>query len=284
MSTDRRFTDDQLAQAKRTDLLTLMQSRGVELVARGASWQGRCPFHEDDTPSLTVTPSKGLWQCFGCGAAGDAIRFIELRDGCTFVEAVKTLQTIAGEPSSLTAQPAPEPALPEVSPADRTKLLTRVAAHYHRAFLDQPEGQRYLRETRGIRDVGLFKTFEIGLATGSLLDVLPKDEPTLAQLRSVGVLTMTGRELFKGCVVFPLWSTEGAVVNLYGRRLVDGEVNHLYLPGPRQGLWNASAARRSTSVLLAESVIDALSAIDAGLSEAMPCYGVHGFSEEHVSS
>lgn len=284
MSAERRFTDDQLAQAKRTDLLALMQARGVELVVRGASWQGRCPFHEDDTPSLTVTPSKGLWQCFGCGAAGDAIRFVELRDGCTFVEAVKTLQGFTGElgPSSLTAPPAPEPAAPEVSAADRTKLLTRVAAHYHRAFLDHPEGQRYLRDARGIRDTALFKTFEIGLANGSLLDVLPKDEPTLAQLRALGVLTATGREFFKGCIVFPLWSAEGAVVNLYGRRLVDGEVNHLYLPGPRQGLWNASAARRSTGVLLAESVIDALSAIDAGLSETMPCYGVNGLSEEHL--
>ncbi len=282
MSDERRFTDEQLQRAKQVDLLALMRSRGVELVARGASWQGRCPFHEDDTPSLTATPAKGLWQCFGCGAAGDAIRFVELRDGCSFVEAVKALQAFAGESPASSPPAAPVLAAPEVSAAERTKLLTRVAAHYHRAFCEHPDGRRCLAEKRGIRDPSLFKTFEIGWADGGLLDVLPRDEATLAKLRALGVLTASGREFLMGCVVFPLWNAAGAVVNLYGRRLIDSEVNHLYLPGPRQGLWNAAAACRSTSVLLTESVIDALSVIDAGVPEAMPCYGVNGLSDDHV--
>jgi DNA primase catalytic core len=282
MEAERRFTDEQLARAKQTDLVALMQSRGVELHSRGASWQGCCPFHEDSTPSLTVTPSKGLWNCFGCGAAGDAVRFVELRDGCTFVEAVKTLLGFEGEDRPAPSLTAPALDVVEVSPAERTKLLTRVAAHYHRAFLDHPEGLRYLVDVRGLRDTALFKTFHVGLANGSLLEALPQDGPILAQLRAIGVLTATGREFFGGCVVFPLWNTEGAIVNLYGRRLKDGEVNHLYLPGPRQGLWNAQAARRSESVLLSESVIDALSVVDAGLSEVMPCYGVHGMTDEHL--
>lgn len=284
MSDERRFTDEQLQRAKQVDLLALMRSRGVELVARGATWQGRCPFHEDDTPSLTATPAKGLWQCFGCGAAGDAIRFVELRDGCSFVEAVKALQAFAGEslaPAMLAPAPA-HTATIEVSPAERTKLLTRVAAHYHRAFLDHADGRQYLQDVRHIRDAALFKTFQIGLANGGLVDVLPQDEATLVQLRALGVLTATGREFLKGCIVFPLWNAAGAVVNLYGRRLIDSEVNHLYLPGPRQGLWNAQAARRSSSVLLTESVIDALSVVDAGITETMPCYGVNGLSDEHL--
>ncbi len=287
ISAELRFTDEQVARAKQVDLLALMQSRSIELKRQGASWKGRCPFHDDDTPSLTVTPTKGLWQCFGCGAAGDTVRFVELRDGCTFVEAVKSLlgeqSSPAAPASSSTAQGVEgDAALPEVNPAERCKLLTRVAAHYHRAFLDHPEGRRYLEESRGIRDVALFKTFQIGLANGSLLDVLPQDAATLAQLRALGVLNASGREFFRGCVVFPLWNSEGAIINLYGRRMVDGEVNHLYLPGTRHGLWNAQAARRSDSVLLTESVIDALSVLDAGLLEAMPCHGVNGLSDEHL--
>jgi DNA primase catalytic core len=284
MSDERRFTDEQLQHAKQVDLLALMRSRGVEPVARGASWQARCPFHDDDTPSLVVTPAKGLWQCFGCGVAGDAIRFIELHDKVTFVEAVKTLLAFAGagETSTPCASTPEQPVAPTVSPAERTKLLTRVAAHYHRAFLECPEGRRYLEDVRGIRDAALFKTFQIGLANGSLLDVLPQDADTLAQLRAIGVLTAAGREFFRGCVVFPLWDADGAIGNLYGRRLVDGEVNHLYLPGTRTGLWNAQAARRSDSVMLAESIIDALSAIEAGAVETMPVYGVNGLSDELV--
>src|SRR4030042_1401601 len=62
----------ELERVKRdVDLVALMQARGVVLTRRGASWQGRCPFHEDGkTPSLSVTPSKGLWRCFGCGVGG----------------------------------------------------------------------------------------------------------------------------------------------------------------------------------------------------------------------
>ncbi len=276
-----RFTDEQMARAKQVDLVALMQSRGVELKSCGTSWQGRCPFHADDTPSLSVTPAKGLWRCFGCDAKGDAVSFVEQMDRCTFVEAMKAL---LGEPlpavpldrSSSTAQP-------EVSASERCQLLTRVAAHYHRAFLDHPEGRRYLEEVRGIRDLALFKTFQVGLANGSLTDVMPQDKTMQAQLRAIGVLNAEGREFFRGCVVFPLWNSEGAIVNLYGRRMVDGKVNHLYLPGPRQGLWNAQAARRSDSVLLTESVIDALSVLDAGLLEAMPCHGVDGLTAEHLN-
>lgn len=282
MTEDRRFSEAELLRAKQVDLPALMRSRGVELVTRGATWQGRCPFHEDSTTSLAVTPAKGLWQCFGCGAAGDAIRFVELRDGCNFVEAVKALQAFAGESPAPSLPVLAAAAEPEVSPAERTKLLTRIAAHYHRAFCEHPDARRFMADKRGIREASLFKRFEVGWADGSLLDLLPRDEATLAQLRSLGVLTAAGREFFSGCIVFPLWNAAGAVVNLYGRRLIDSEVNHLYLPGPRQGLWNAQAARRSSSVLLTESVIDALSVVDAGIHEAMPCYGVNGLSDEHV--
>ena len=76
----------ELERVKRdVDLIALMQARGVVLTRRGSSWQGRCPFHDDaKTPSLSVTPSKGLWRCFGCGAGGDAVRFVELCDQVRF--------------------------------------------------------------------------------------------------------------------------------------------------------------------------------------------------------
>jgi hypothetical protein len=167
-------------------------------------------------------------------------------------------------------------------PAQRVKLLTRVAAFYHQTLLNVPEGLRYLTKVRGLRDAASFKTFQIGFANGSLLDILPQDGETIAQLKALGLLTEAGREFFHGCVVFPLWSADGAIVNLYGRRIVDGEVNHLYLPGERQGLWNHHACKRSTAIVLTESVLDALTAIDRGLPDTMPCYGVDGITPEHL--
>ena len=78
------------------DLVALVQSRGVELRRNGRSWQGLCPFHTDGKPSLSVSPDKGLWRCFACGAGGDAIRFVELHDKLSFREAVVRLMRDVG--------------------------------------------------------------------------------------------------------------------------------------------------------------------------------------------
>ena len=78
-------------QVKHTDLLALVQAKGIALKKNGKGYFGLCPFHADNNPSLSVNPSKNLWQCFGCGAAGDAIRFVELFDQVPFAEAVARL-------------------------------------------------------------------------------------------------------------------------------------------------------------------------------------------------
>ena len=268
----------------RTDLLALVQSRGIALKKRGSQYVARCPFHEEKTPSFTVTPAKRLWHCLGCDEGGDAIRFVELIDKVPFRAAFDALDKMNGGVVQAAPIAPPEPpAGPTLTPAQRVKLLTRVAAFYHRRFLDTSEGLRYLTQERGIHDVGLLKTFQVGYADGALLDALPQDDQAVAELKALGILTERGRELFDGCVVFPLWSEAGAIVNLYGRRIHDGAVNHLYLPGPKQGLWNWQAAKRSKTILLTESVIDALTAIDAGVADAIPCYGTHGMTDEHLA-
>lgn len=174
-------------------------------------------------------------------------------------------------------------AMPTVTPAQRAKLLGRVAAYYHRAFLDNAEGLRYLTKVRGLHDVTLAKQYQIGLATGSMLEVLSADEELLAQLTALGVLTESRHEFMNGCVVFPLWAPNGTVVNLYGRRLVDGDINHLALAGGQPGLWNLPAIKRSSFLVLAPSVLDALTAIDGGLSETIPYGWPDGFTSDQVT-
>lgn len=169
-----------------------------------------------------------------------------------------------------------------INPVQRVKLLSRVAAYYHRNFLDNPEGLRYLTKERGLRDVSLIKQFQIGLANGSLLEILPINEETLSQLTTLGVLTSSRHELLNGCVVLPMWSSDGTVINLCGRRMFSGDVNHLYLPNAEHGFWNIPAIKRSPSILVTRSILDALTAIDNGLPETIPCDHIHGFSEEHL--
>lgn len=80
----------------RVDLVELMQARGVELKTRGERAQGRCPFHEDKTPSLSVDNTRGLWHCFGCNAGGDAIKFVMQFDRVDFIPALRILAERAG--------------------------------------------------------------------------------------------------------------------------------------------------------------------------------------------
>ena len=77
---------------REVDLAALVKAKGVNLRKNGKSYFGLCPFHDDHNPSFSVNPSKNLWQCFGCGAGGDAIRFVEMFDQVTFPEAVEKLK------------------------------------------------------------------------------------------------------------------------------------------------------------------------------------------------
>ena len=82
--------EETIEHIKRTvDLVALVQAKGITLKKNGKSHMGLCPFHADKNPSLSITPSKNLWQCFGYGKAGDVIRFVELFDQVDFKEAVK---------------------------------------------------------------------------------------------------------------------------------------------------------------------------------------------------
>ncbi len=293
-----RIPEQQITQLKQTtDLVAVIKDQGVKLRKVGNLYKGRCPFHEEKTPSFTVTPAENLWHCFGCDAGGDVIRFVELMDKVSFPEAFKRLagdqmassvadtnthkptvskKTPSKKSSSLTAIPD----LLIINPAQRTKLLTRVMLFYAKCFANRPEGMKYLVKQRGIKGVTHFKNYQLGYAEGSLLEALPQDEASLNRFKALGVLTDKGRELLHDCIVFPLFDNQGNVVNLYGRRLVDGKVNHLYLPGAKVGLFNYQAAKRCSSLLLTESIIDALTLIDRGLHDAMPCYGIHGLTDE----
>ena len=89
-----RIPEERLDQIKRaTDLVALVQSRGIELKRHGSKdWIGRCPFHADrDSPNFIVTPDKGLFHCMACGKAGNAIQFVQHHDGVSFRHAYELL-------------------------------------------------------------------------------------------------------------------------------------------------------------------------------------------------
>ncbi len=283
------------------DLVDVVASYGIKVRRKGANYAALCPFHEEKTPSFIINPKARLYHCFGCNAAGDVIGFVSKMEGIGFREAVEKLQgrpeakgnaggdrkadrgPEKGNASSPTKDKDQGPERPPSpgNPVARTKLLNRVVSFYHATFLEDPRAMAYLKG-RGITDNALFTDFRIGFANGTLLNTIPDDGEITSALKEIGILNDKGHELFYGSVVFPIMNENKDCVGIYGRRITEGETDHLYLPGPRRGVFNFQAARRSPSLILTESVIDALTLYNAGFRDVIPCYGVNGLTEDHV--
>jgi DNA primase catalytic core len=277
---------ERIEEVKRSvDLVALVESRGIPLKKNGKSYKGLCPFHEDTNPSLSVNPSTNLWQCFGCSAGGDSIRFIELYEKVSFKEAVSRLSESGVQWPRKHGAESKEHRTTFLSVKDR-KLLTKVVSYYQHVFTQDPRGLRYLKEERGITDNQSLKDFGIGYVNGTLLEILPHDEDVIKALKQIGILNRKGHETFYNCVVFPMCDAKGATVNLYGRNIDDdNDLSHLYLPGPRTGLVSHaySVIKRSKTIILTESIIDALTLYDQGFKNVVPIYGVNGLIVGHLS-
>jgi DNA primase len=271
------------------DLAALVRAKGVKLKKNGKSFFGLCPFHDDHNPSLSVNPSTNLWQCFGCGAGGDVIRFVEMFDQVDFKKAVEILSDNPAKPGSgaggATIKTALKPSTSNrktLTVKDR-KLLGRVVSYYRHTLTEDNAGIDYLKNERGINDNQSLKDFGAGYANGTLLKILPEDPDVIEALKTIGILNSKGKEIFYNCVVFPLYDSKGPIVSLYGRNIDDEcDVKHLYLPGKRCGLVNRQAVKRSQSIILTESIIDALTLYDQGFKNVIPIYGVNGLIDDHL--
>ena len=277
--------NDAIEKLKREiDLVELLRRHGVQLKKRGRSYVGLCPFHEEQKPSFTVNPSTNLYHCFGCPKGdngGNAITFLMKKKHLGFREAYAELVGAdapkhPAAPAGVVSSPTDDDPRARVR---RQKLLARVVAYYRRSFIEKPAGREYLAR-RGITAPAALEAYNSGLCDGTLLSIAPKDDIVISDLKALGILTDNNRELFESCVVFPLVDDNHTVTGIYGRRLTNGEVNHLYLPGPRRGLVNRAGA--NGRVVLCEAVIDALTLSGHGIA-AVPCFGTQGFTADHLA-
>ncbi len=295
----------------RHELAAFVASSGVELKKKGRYYVGRCPFHSPDkTPSLVVDPEKQLWNCLGAcrtngnggggkgSSGGDLFAFGMKLWGIDFREAFKRF---GGEvrdeipPPRLRTRPAdsPSPSSPPAaldtptSRAPRMELFSRIVDHMASELSAQPRAQEYL-ESRGLRTRALWRAFKLGYSSGSVAELAGTEETNDVRrlLVDLGILARDGEgrvhERMKGRLVFPLVAFNQLPVGLYGRAIDEAlDPHHLFLPGPRRGLFNWNAARRSKEILVVESVLDALSLIEAGVGNVIPLYGIHGLTDDH---
>jgi DNA primase len=271
-------------EAKRTNLVALVQAKGIKLKKNGKSYFGLCPFHADKNPSLSINPEKNLFQCFGCGAAGDAIRFIELIDQVDFKQAVARLtgDRLPAAAEQVPADAEPDPAPESKSGANLQQYLERVVAIYENNFAQSDQGKRYL-QSRGITDAGLLVKHAAGYCDGRLNEILPQNGGIREALKELGILLEDGSERFLNCVVFPVHDLEGGIITLYGRHM-DGAspIKHLFLPRRPTGLWNGQIIKSSPEIILTESVIDALSVQMAGFANVISIGSTNGLTDREI--
>jgi DNA primase catalytic core len=288
-----RIPEAELEQIKRgTDLAALVRAKGIELRPHGGGHlAGKCPFHEDSTPSFIVTPAKNLFHCLGCGAGGTVIDFVMRHDGLSFRHAVEVLRSGQASVLVATTSPTKHGTVRKLPPpvaydADDPTLLTQVIDYYHERLMQTPAALAYL-EKRGIRSEEAIKTFRLGFADRTLGLRLPqKNRQTGAAIRErlekLGVYRESGHEHLNGCLVVPILGPDGAILGAYGRKIIENQstgIKHLYLPGPHRGLWNP-ACLGSREVILCEALLDALTFWTHGFKNVTTAYGVEGFTEE----
>ena len=291
-----RIPESEVERLKReVSVQRLAEARGIKLHRHGADLLGLCPFHDDRSPSLVITPAKNLWHCLGaCNMGGTAIDWVMKAQGVSFRHAVELLRADYFPLAAAPVQPVKQSTVPKLPPpvardADDRALLLQTVDYYSRTLKQSPEALKYL-SSRGLQSSEIIDRFKLGFANRTLgYGLEDKNRVAGAEMRGrlqrLGILRESGHEHFNGSVVVPVFNASGEVVEMYGRkitaRLREGTPLHLYLPGEHRGVWNEEALIASKEIILCEALIDALTFWVAGHRNVTASYGVNGFTADH---
>ena len=277
---------------REVDLAGLVLGHGVVLNKQGEDLVGLCPFHEESTPSFRVTPSRGLFHCFGCGAAGDAVAFVMKKRGLAFRHAVELLMAGPELATGVTGvgHAVKLPCPFSLDGSDQV-LLDEVTGFYNSELLSNGACKAYLAR-RGLMDEELIKTFKLGFANRTMGYRLPPMTKSIGaafrdRLIRLGIYRKSGHEHLTGCLVVPIVDVDGHTVSLYGRRISkpSREVpEHLYLAGPHRGVFNVAGIQGQREVILCEALLDALTFWRHGFCNVTSAYGVEGLTSEIVDA
>ena len=283
----------------RVDIIDVV-GRHVELRKSGANHMGLCPFHGEKSPSFSVSASKQFYHCFGCGAHGDAIRFLMEHTGASFRDAVGDLAQQVGmavpdEPQDAAELQRAQQA--RIHQATLAEVLERAARHYRQQLRQHPAAIDYLKR-RGLSGE-IAAHFGLGYAPPgwrSLANVFPRyDDPLLAESGMVIVQGDEGPEQkrydrFRERIMFPIRSVKGEVIGFGGRVLDSGEPKYLNSPETPlfvkgrelYGLYEARTALRSKGyALVVEGYMDVVALAQNGFANAVATLGT-ACTAEHV--
>lgn len=267
---------------ERVDLVALMQEHGVELKKSGRSFKGRCPFHQEKTPSMHVWAEERRFKCFGCQAGGDAISFVQRLLGKPFLDTVRDLAKQAG----VDLESAVDPAQKEKA---QLKEAVDAAALAYQQRLWEPDKGKGAREyllARGVTEA-VAKAFGLGWAPNEwtfVSDVL-REHGLLAFAEKAGLVRKRQNadgyyDFFRGRLMIPIRSPEGRTI-AFGGRLVEGDLEQAkYFNSPESRLYNKSETlygldqardeiRRTKAAVLCEGYFDCIGLHQAGVKNAV---------------
>ena len=225
------------------DMVEVVSGRTPLRRASGSRFTGRCPFHEEKTPSFSVNPVEKLYYCFGCGKAGDVISFVRETENLDFVGAVEWLADRFRVPIEV------EEASPQIEAArwrrDRLYTVLDQTATYFERLLWEGDAGATVREYLAGRGLGeeIAKEFRLGLSPGrGLSDKARERGFTLDELKSAGLVTTRGTDYFPQRLMFPLADARGRIVGFQARKLrEDDPLRGKYVNSPEGDLFHKSA-------------------------------------------
>lgn len=265
--------------------------------AGGGSLKGLCPFHDERSPSFHVTPSRGMWYCFGCGEGGDLLSFVQKIDHLSFTEAVEKLADKVG----ITLQYVDGGATPNKQQGQRKRLVEahKAAAQFYQEQLTSPEAQlgRDFLLNRGF-DSASTEMFGVGYAPqgwDSLTKHLKSRGFTDQELLAGGLVSQGNRGIydrFRGRLVWPIRELGGEVIGFGARKLYDDDEGPKYLNTPETPIYKKSMVlygldlarkqiSKDQSAVIVEGYTDVMAAHLAGVGTAVATCGT-AFGTEHI--
>jgi DNA primase len=276
-----RFIDDLLT---RIDIVDVIQER-VTLKKAGRDWSARCPFHDERSPSFTVSPAKQFYHCFGCGAHGSAIRFLMDYDRLEFPDAIEELAARAGLKVEYEGG---QREAPREDVTNLYALLDSAASFYREQLAHNAEAREYFKR-RGL-DEDTLKRFNLGFAPNqwdALKNALGTSSQRIALLDKAGMLASGERggkyDRFRDRVMFPILDRRGRTI-AFGGRVLTKDDGPKYLNSPETplfhkgrelfGLWQVRDANQKISrLLVVEGYMDVIALHQYGITQAVATLG-----------
>ncbi len=264
------FVEDLLSKVDIVDII----SNYISLKKSGRNFLALCPFHSEKTPSFVVSPEKQIFKCFGCGAGGNVVNFVQKYENISFYEAVKRVAEMANVP------------LPESLNDDNSDVyeeLRNVATYFHSNLNSVKD---YLEKRHVSADTA--EKFLVGYAPSGYIKALKLNSKVLPKL---GIVSSRGHELFAGRVVVPIFNHSGKVVGFAGRTMLD-KVQPKYINSPESSIFkkgnilfgfyqSRDEILRNRRIIVVEGYFDVTSLYQAGVRGAVAPMGT-SLTEDHV--